>query len=29
MPEIDTTSPHDVWMTICGDKGKKSGLLLR
>jgi hypothetical protein len=25
MPEIDTTSPHDVWMTICGEKARSQG----
>jgi hypothetical protein len=28
LPEIDTTSPHDVWMTTCAERGKESGLLL-
>jgi hypothetical protein len=29
LPEIDTTSPRDVWMTTCGEEGKNSGLALR
>lgn len=28
MPEIDTTSAHDVWMTTCGKRGGKQGLVL-
>ncbi len=28
LPELDTTSPHDVWMSTCGERGKKSGLVL-
>jgi hypothetical protein len=28
MPEIDTTSSHNVWMTTCGRRGGKQGLVL-
>lgn len=28
LPELDTTSPRNVWMTTCAEQGKKSGLLL-
>jgi hypothetical protein len=27
-PEIDTTSPHDVWITTCAERGKEHGLVL-
>jgi hypothetical protein len=28
LPEIDTTSPRDVWMTTCAERGAKRGLVL-
>lgn len=27
-PEIDTTSPHDAWITTCAERGKEHGLVL-